>query len=72
MWNIDPIQIQTTWWKTGKVIYEDRGSVKEGSYELMYFLHKNEYRSCKSVEITIRMGLHYKGEKIDGINQFRL
>jgi hypothetical protein len=31
----------------------------------MYFLYKNEYKSFKSVEITIRRGLQQKGEKRD-------
>jgi hypothetical protein len=29
----------------------------------MYFLYKNEYRIFKPIEITIRRGLRYKGEK---------
>jgi hypothetical protein len=37
---------------------------------LMYFLYKNEYRIFKLVETTIRRGLSWKGEKIEGMNQF--
>jgi hypothetical protein len=29
----------------------------------MHFLHKNEYRIFKPVEVTIRRGLRQKGEK---------
>jgi hypothetical protein len=34
-----------------------------------FFLKENEYRIFKHVEITVR---REKGEKIEGMNQFRL
>jgi hypothetical protein len=47
-----------------------KGSTVEGEGHawLMYFLHKNEYRIFKSVEITIRRGQRQKGKKNGGTN----
>jgi hypothetical protein len=73
MWNKDPIQIQAILWKTGHT--KGRSYTREGEGKrrkltrwiwLMYSLYKNEYRIFKPVEITIRRGLRYKGEKSRG------
>jgi hypothetical protein len=36
----------------------------------MYILQKDEFGIFKPVEISIRMGLQWKGEKIEEMNQF--
>jgi hypothetical protein len=69
MWNIEPIQIQAILWKIGHA--KGRSLMGEGEGKrrklgkwiwLIYFLYKNEYRTFKPVEITIRNELRRKVE----------